>query len=157
METFFRYLICVLLLWLGPFCLAQAVTIRVINADGGRPLQKQKVSVTLLYDKGEKRPAKYDATLALETNTSGEAQIKLPEPAPAHLAVSLPIDWGRWHCAGACGVLAVTQDVIGKGIVESAADHKKSGASIEAIPGEILFIVRPLSFFERLLYPLVKG
>jgi hypothetical protein len=160
METFFRYLVCVLVLWFGPFCFVcrgEAVTIRVINSDGGRPLQKQQVSVSLLYDKGEKTPAKYDANLNLETDVNGEVHFVLPEPAPAHLAVRILIDWGHWDCGGACGVLAASQDVIDRGIVESAADRKKPAASRKAIPGEILFVARPLSLLERLLYPLLKG
>ena len=152
----FQCLACFLvLLWVGNLCLAQAVTVRVVNADNSRPLQKQQVSVTLLYSKGERTPAKYDATLSLETDVNGEAEFRLPEPPPAHLAAQVRIDWGRWHCG--CGVLGVTQDVIQKGIVESAADRKKSPAPTEAIPGEILFVVRPLSFFERIMYPLLKG
>jgi len=34
--------------------------------------------------------------------------------------------------------------------------EKKFAARYKAAPGEILFIFRPLSFFERLLYPLMK-
>jgi hypothetical protein len=45
MKTFFWYLVCGPLLWLGPFCLAQAVTIRVVDPDGWRLLQKQRMSV----------------------------------------------------------------------------------------------------------------
>ena len=153
-SVYVRYLVCFVLLWVGSSCLAQAVTIRVIATDG-RPLQKQQVSVTLFYDKGEKHPAKYDAIVSLETNFNGEAQFTLPEPAPAHLAAQVRIDWGRWNCG--CSVLAATQDLIQKGIVESSAVPKKAAAPVKAVPGEILFVVRPLSFFERLLYPFVKG
>jgi hypothetical protein len=153
--SYIRYLVCFLVLWVAPACLAQAVTIRVINAADGHPLQKQQISVTFFYDKGEKRPAKYEATLSLETNVNGEAQFTFPEPAPAHLAAQVRIDWGRWKCG--CGVLAATEDLIQKGIVESAATPKKSPVPVKAVPGEILFVARPLSFFERLLYPFVKG
>jgi hypothetical protein len=153
-PTFFRYLVCLLLPWFGPFCLAQPLTIRVINANNGHPLQKQQVSVSLLYGKGEKPPAKYDASLRLETDVNGEAHFTLPEPAPVHLSAQVRLDWGHWRCG--CGVLAVTEDVIQKGIVESA-DPGKSPPPITARPGEILFVARPLSFLERLLYPFVKG
>lgn len=87
-----RYLVCPLLLWFGYSCAGQAVTIRVVDAAHGHPLQKQRVSVTLFYDKGERRPAKYDATLGIETDASGEAHFKLPEPAPAHFAAVVHVD-----------------------------------------------------------------
>jgi hypothetical protein len=151
----FRQLACFLLLCGGPLCLAQAVTIQVINGDNGRPLQKQIVSVTILYGKGESAPAKYDATLDIETDVNGAAQFRLPEPAPAQFAAQVRMDWARWHCG--CGVLAVTQVVIQKGIVESAADRKKSAVPMNPVPGQILFVARPLSLFERLLSPLLKG
>ena len=153
----FRYLALVLLLWLGPTCLAGEVTVRIINAGDGRPLQNQPVSVSLLYEKGEATPTKYDANLALQTDASGEARFVLPQPSPAHLAVRVGIDSGRWHCG--CNVLAVTQDVMQKGILTStasASESKRSPDLAKAVPGEIRFIVRPLSFFERLLAPLLR-
>ena len=52
----FRYLALVLLLSLGPACLAGELTIRVINANDGRPLKNQPVSISLLYEKGETTP-----------------------------------------------------------------------------------------------------
>ena len=149
-----RYLACFVLLLAGPLSSAQTVRIRVINGENGKPLQKQQVSASLIYRKGENAPEKYDAILNLETDSNGEAQFSLPEPAPAHLSAQLKIDWGRWHCG--CRVLAVTQDVIQRGIVESAAVREGSSASIKADPGEILLVTRPMSFFERLLYPLLK-
>lgn len=140
MKMLVRCLVCGLVLAFAPFCMAQVVTVRIVNASDGHPLEKQKVSV---------------GSLSLETDANGKAQFNLPEPAPAHLMVLVTVDWGRWHCR--CGTLAATKDVIQTGIVESAADSKKSAAFEKATPGEILFVVRPLSFFERLFYPLLKG
>jgi hypothetical protein len=155
-TAYFRYLACFLLLWVAPLCLAQPVTIRVINAVDGRPLQKQEVSVSLLYEKGERTPARYDTTLNLETDVNGEAHFRLPDPAPAHLSAQVHLTSGHWRCR--CGILAVTQHLIQKGAVEPPGGvSKKSGVSVKAAPGEIVFVARPLSFFERLLYPFVKG
>jgi hypothetical protein len=131
--------------------MAQMITIRIISAHKGGPLPKQRVLVTLLYEKGERPPPNHNATLTLETDPNGNAHFTLPEPSPAHLAARVVIDWGHWNCA--CGVLAATQDVIQKGIVESAVHS----FAAEQTPGEILFVVRPLSLWERILYPLVKG
>ena len=83
----------------------------------GVPLQKQKFSVSLLYDKGEQTPPKYDATLNFETNASGEVQFTLPVPAPLHLSAQVHLAAEHWRCG--CMVLGMTQDLIQKGLVDS--------------------------------------
>lgn len=157
MRTFLRCLACIPLLWLGPACLAQAVTIRVINGNNGQPLQKQKVFVTLLYDDGGKPPAKYDANLALETDKNGEAGFSLPLPPPAHLSAQVHVDSARWRCG--CGALVATSDLIQKGILGPVppTESRNSSVPIKAAPGQILLVARPLSLWERLMYPFVKG
>jgi len=154
----FRYVVLISLLWLGPSSFAQTVIVRVINGSNERALRKQEVSVSLYYDKGEPTPAKYDAHLTLQTDEKGEVRFLLPEPAPRDLDVRVAIDWGRWHCG--CSLRLSTKDVLQKGIVDSAAespsDLKRSPALLKSTPGEIRFVVLPLSFFERLLYPLLK-
>ena len=65
------------------------------------------------------------------------------------------VDWSHWKCG--CGVLGDTDDLVRKGIVGPVpTDSKKSAALFKPAPGEILFVARPLSFFERLLYPIMK-
>ena len=154
---FFRGLGCILLALVAPFCLAQVVTVRVINAIDGRPLQKQQISVSLLYEKGEKTPAKYDANLTLETDANGETHFTLPEPVPPHISAQVRLTSEHWRCG--CGVLAATGDVLLKGIVGPlpGGESKRAATFLKPTPGEILFAARPLSFFERLLYPFVKG
>ena len=50
----------VFLIWLlvllsaSPRCVGQKIKIRIINGSNGRPLSKQQVSVSLLYEKTEK-------------------------------------------------------------------------------------------------------
>ena len=158
MAKLLRGLVCALSLCLGPFCLAQEVKVRVVNGANRRPLQKQAVSVSFLYDKkyDKEIPAKYDAVLNLQTDANGEAHFKLPDPPPVHFSAQVRVDWSRWKCG--CGILGSTDDLVRKGIVGPVAttDSKKSDALLKATPGEILFLVRPLSFLERLLYPLMK-
>ena len=152
----FRGSVCVLLLLVGPLCFAQVVTIRVINTADGRPLQRQQVTVSLLYDKGEKTPPKYDANLSLESDANGEAHFTLPEPAPSRLSARVRLTSVHWRCG--CEVLATMADVIQKGIVgPQPAGSKKSVTPVMVSPGEIIFLASPLSFFERALYPFVKG
>ena len=133
---------------------AQTVTVRVINSNNRRPLQKQPITFQLLYDKPETVPVGVDRLMRRETDTKGEAQFTVPEPAPEHLAVQIKLTSEHWHCAA--GVLVSTKDVIQKGIVESAATSGRSARPLEAKPGEIVFVARPLSLLERLLYPLEK-
>src|SRR5262245_26315462 len=118
MVTGHRYLaVCLLLLCLAPVCLAQEMKVRVINAANGRPLPKQAVSVSLLYDKtyDKEIPAKYDAVLNLQTDANGEAYFELPQPPPTHFAAQVRVDWSHWKCG--CAILGSTDDLVQTGIV----------------------------------------
>lgn len=152
-----RNLSYVLVLLVSPSCFAQEVVVRVVNATNGQPLGMQHVSVSLLYEKGEETPARYEAILNSETDAKGDAHFTLPEPAPRHISALVRLTSEHWICG--CGVVASTEDVIQKGIVGvlPTGESKKSTAALKAAPGEILIVARPLSFFERLLYPFVKG
>lgn len=156
-ERHLRVITLFLLLWISPSCFGQVNRVRIINGKNGHPLPKQQVTVTLFYEKGDQKPAKYDAVLSLETDINGEAQFRLPVPPPVHFAATVSsVDWSRWKCA--CGILGSTDDLVRKGIVGpvATAESKKSAALFTAVPGEVLFVFRPLTFFERLFYPLLK-
>ncbi len=152
-KQYSRCLIWFLALFLSPFCSAQIIRIRVVNSNNGPPLSKQSVSVNLLYDKGQKAPAKYETFLSLETDAKGEAQFGLPEPAPAYIWVQVRLTSEYWHCG--CMALATTQDVIQKGMSDSESTTSIKNARAE--PRIILFLARPFTLLERLLYPLMKG
>jgi hypothetical protein len=128
----------------------------VVNSNNGQPIAKQSVSVNLLYDKGEKAPATYEANLRLESDANGEARFLLPDPVPVHLVAQVRLTSEHWHCG--CLALVATQDLIQKGIVQaSGPESTGSATNAKAEPGVILFLARPFTFLERLLYPLVKG
>jgi hypothetical protein len=154
-QLFFRYLVIVVIVALFSLgsCFAQVVAVRVVNASNGQPLQGRQVSVSLLYEKGEPVPQKYDANLNLLTDANGEVHFTLPSPAPTHISVQARLP-ESWRCA--CGILAPTEELIRSGIVAPGATAGKSSIPAKAVPGEILFSGRPLSFWERLLYPFVK-
>jgi len=134
------------------FSFAQAVKVRVVNGNNGDPLPKQAVSVQFLYEK----PPKASPPLRIDTDANGEAQFRIPEPPPERLDVRLALTSGHWHCG--CLVMAGTEDVISKGFVDAAPPNKAKASTAPANtePGQIVFIVRPFTFFEKLLYPLVK-
>jgi hypothetical protein len=148
----FRHIIWIIVAGFAPLCLGQTIRIRVVDDKTGHPLQKQPISISLLYDKSEKTPAKYDAALNLKTDERGESQFSLPEPAPAHLAAAVHLTSEHWFCG--CIVLTTTQELIQKGI--EGPRYGESVNPIKVEPKEILFLPRPFTFFERLLYPFVK-
>jgi hypothetical protein len=143
-----------LVLSLGPTAFGQTIRLRVVNSQNGKPLANQQVSLSLLYQEGEPAPAKHVAALTGKTDTNGEARFDLPQPPPGHIAAEVPQVENHWHCA--CMLLLATQDVIEKGILELQPGDKSRTSGLAARPGIILLAARPLTFIERLLYPLEK-
>jgi hypothetical protein len=152
----FWSLTCFLLLCVTPLCYGQEIRVRIINGKNGHPLPKQQVSVVLLYEGSETKPAKYDAVQHLDTDANGVAQFFLPEPGPAHLSIGVRLTSEHWHCGCDVAALVVTKELIQKGIVKGRG-LSSPGKPVTAALGEIVFVARPFTFFETLLYPLVKG
>lgn len=156
MPSFLRLFL--ILLSLGPACAAQELTVRVINVTNGRPLPGQAVTVSYLYNKNYDKsiPPNHAAALNLVTDLNGQAHFRLPELPPAHFSAQVRGDWSHWHCG--CVVLGSTDELIAKGMMGRPAPASHSGefADLRPAPGEILFLARPMSFFERLLYPVLK-
>ncbi len=152
----YRFLIWMVLIWPRSSCLAQPATIRVIDVHNGRPLQKEKVSVAFLYEKGQRPPGEHQPNINGETDANGEMQIQIPEPEPAHVSVMVHVTSEYLVCG--CWVLGDIKDLIQKGIVgpPPSAKLEKSDAAVKAVPGEVLVLARPMGFFERLFYPIMK-
>lgn len=138
-----------IMLLLSPFCLAQTVKVRVLNGNNGHPLPNQRVSVQFFYD----NPAEVTPPLRLATNSSGEAQFNLPSPAPQHMDVRISLTSDHWKCS--CWVMNATDVVLHKGILTTLPKQKVSPPAF-AEPATITFLPVPMSFIEKLLYPLVK-
>ena len=129
-------------------CFAQSIKVRVINGWDGRPLPKQGVSVQFFYEK----PPKVTPPQRLTTNANGEAQFSLPQWLPEHIDVQVALTSQYWHCA--CGVMADTEEVLTKGILQ---ERRSSVPNAPLAPanrelGQIVFIARPFTFFERVLH-----
>lgn len=148
-----RSLVWLPLLCVSSCCFGQVITIRIINGKNGHPLSKQPATISLLYAKGEKAPVTGDFIMRSETDVNGGARFTLPDPPPAHLSVDARLTSEYWYCG--CGLLVVTKELIQKGIVEGAA-FSSANSPVTAEPGEVVFVVRPFTFIERLLYPLLK-
>ena len=147
------------ILLLGNFCLAQPITVRLIDSKNGQGLAKQAVTVQFLYD----NPATAPSTVNIESNSNGEAQISLPEATPPHLAIKVSLTSEHWYCN--CWVMTETAKVLQTGIVQTApagmmhtatASSANSSDVAKPKPGEVVFFARPFNLFERLLYPLAK-
>jgi hypothetical protein len=154
-KQYFRCMTWFLLLWVSPSCFGQAIRVRIVNGENGHLLSKQQITVSLLYDGSEKQPVKYDAVVRHDTDANGAAQFDLPEPPPAHLSVGARLTSDYWHCGCAAPAIVVTKELMLKGIVEGM-ELRSPTTLVKAEPGEILFVARPFTFFERLLYPLLK-
>lgn len=143
-------------LLLAPACLGQMIRVRIVNAANGHPLQKLQVSISLLYGSGEVAPSDSSRLMHSETDAKGEARFELPKPLPTHLSAQVRLSSEHWRCA--CGALLSTQEVLQKGFAGAQAGEGSKRVSIPttAEPGEILFVARPLTFVERLLYRLEK-
>ena len=131
---------CALSVLTASVCSAQDITVRVINGADSRPLIRVAVMVSVPFKGFSERR---------ETDASGEAQFKLPEPAPSRIRVDAVLPAEHWDCG--CIANATPANVIQNGIVAPPGRKPLTTAtSLKPTPGQILFAVRPLSFFERL-------
>lgn len=151
-----RFSVWIFLLLLSSSCFGQTIRVHVVNAENRSPLKGQQVLLSLPYEKNEKAPAKFDNPLKAETDVNGIAEFALQVPPPAHLSIQVHLTSVYWQCG--CMEFVVTQDFLRKGIVGISPDHESetSATPLKAEPGEIIFLARPLTSFERLLHPLVK-
>ncbi|HTY64134.1 MAG TPA: hypothetical protein VMG30_17930 [Acidobacteriota bacterium] len=135
---------------------AQAITVRVVDVTNGHLLTNYQASISPLYTEQNESSTKPSQELGIQSDKNGIIQISLPEPIPQRLFIKLNLKAGHWQCGSV--KFADTQEAIQKGIVGLSPGPKpsKTHVVVKAMPGEIVFLARPMTFFERLLYPLVK-
>jgi len=115
-RSFGHFVTATFALGFSPLCFGQtAIRTRLVDVKTRHPIPLQPITVSLLYGENEKSPAKYDAHFTSPERPRGEAQITLPEPAPAHVAVQVDLKLRHWFCD--CRFLVATEDLIEKGIV----------------------------------------
>lgn len=150
------WLVLVLLPWMGSVCFGQTVRVRVLDCTDGHPLPQQQVSLSLLHEKGEQAPPQRESNLRLETDANGLTLFSLPKPAPPRFEVDVHLTSKQWSCG--CFALLNTEDVIRNGFVEAKACRGESRSKVlpKAEPGEILFLVLPPTWWQKLLWPLTK-
>lgn len=149
------FLPCALLLALASGCLAQTITVRVVNADNGHPLRGQQVSIQSLYARMESAGPKHNPSPRFKTDSNGEVRYLLPTPAPEHLSIIVTLTSKQWRCA--CWMMVTTENMIRQGVVGPVpAKSKSAAARFKPLPGQLLIAARPPTLFERLFYPFVK-
>jgi hypothetical protein len=123
----------------------QILRVHIVNTKDGKPLKNETVTVSFLYEGEQPAPP-----LQLQTDQNGEAVFNLPEPAPMDLDIRVKLKSEYWHCG--CMALVVPKDIIQKGFTTAT----EASGGLKPGPGEILFVARPYSLWERILAPLVK-
>jgi hypothetical protein len=132
-------------------CSAQELTVRVLNAKNRQPLPKQTVTVQYLNEK----PPGASAPVTLKTDDHGEARFSVPSPLPATVNVMVSLTSEHWNCG--CWVMAETAKVLHDGVAGPLPSvNTKNVESFRPEPAEVVILASPFTFWQRLLYPLVK-
>jgi len=141
-------------------CFGQTVKIRIVNATNESPAKSHTVSISGISGNGdteaeEKRKLLTKPTtpdLRLVTDANGEVQFELPKPAPAYFFVRPELSAPVWDCT--CLLRVSTEELMQKGLVTRNA-YAGGNPSIQSKPGEILFRLKPLPLWARVLWPLL--
>jgi hypothetical protein len=132
-----------------PVVFGETFKVRVLNATDSKGIAKQQISISYIYEKGQGQAS--GGVVASQTNAQGEAEFTIPNPLPSRVSIHVKADDRHWRCA--CLALVATNDLLQTGFLGPAGAQNKA----KARPREAIFTLIPLSFWERLLYPLVKG
>lgn len=144
---------------IGPADEPVTVTVRFIDARNGKPYTYDKAIVTIfLYradpGKGFRSDAEARAndlgTVRQFPDGNGEVRFALPNPMPGIIEIPAVLT--------GCGPGKFdAKEVVERGVVgknECRTKFAKMNVKFEAKPGEILYFVAPLSFWER--HPLIR-
>lgn len=134
------------------------ISVRFVDARSGKPytLYKGPWQVHLFKaDPAGKSPTRAYmesndmGTIRVFSGANGEASFPLPSPMPAVIWFESPL--------GCSHQSFDVREVVGKGVVgknECKTEFAKTNLRLEAKPGEIIYFVAPLSFWER--HPLIR-
>ena len=96
------------------------------------------------------------ADLHLTTDANGEAVFSLPKSVPDHFYVRAILNGSRWDCA--CAPRVSTEKLLQEGLTFiSPWAERKHQQPARPRAGEIIFGLRPLPLWVRVLWPLMKG
>jgi hypothetical protein len=140
---------------LGGACFGQTVTVRIVNAEDGKPVAAHKILISGINGKSytpdqarQNLTVKHgsaDATLV--TDAQGRVQFDLPADPPPSFYVRAVLRPPVWDCS--CVVTVHTEELLRKGLWFGSRDD----ASSELRPGEIIFRIRPNPLWVRVFWP----
>jgi len=146
-------------------CFGQTVIIRIVNVTNKGPVRDRHVYISgitgkTLSETDERRELltkPFSPELRLVTDANGQAQFELPKPAPDHFYVRAVLSDSHWDCT--CLARVSTEEMIQRGhmVTSPYAARNPATTSIQPKPGEILFGLRPLPLWMRILWPMLKG
>src|ERR1700692_3105551 len=142
-----------LALWMllfGSLCFGQVahpIIVRVLNGKDSTPIAGQIVIMHLRV--GKASGDEHDIIVHYQTDSHGEVQI-LSELAPENLDVMVSLQGNNLHCPR--HVLVKTSTVIREGLMVASHGRGLNSSTIQAAPGEIVFVARPLSALEKVVY-----
>src|ERR1039457_6021706 len=88
---------------LATACVAQEVTVRVVNVTNDQPLPNESVVVQFLS------PQASSSSRRLTTDAKGEAHFNIPDSQIEHIDVRVVLKSGRWDCN--CSIVTDTKTV----------------------------------------------
>lgn len=149
-RTLLRPLNCLallLVLCLGPLCFSESVVVQVLNSRDGTPIPDQFVTMQL-----RNASAKTVMALNSRTDSNGKAHFLLPQTQPETLNVEVQLSAPALHCT--CQTLVNTESVIREGliVVSRRIRNSKLSAPVQPAPGHIVFLARPSSLLEKVLF-----
>ena len=126
----------------------EVITVRVLHYRTGRPLRGRRVWLTPEDAKGTMHD---DARMQGDTRNDGTVDFRLNEPLPVKIDLVDP------HSIPCSPEYVSVDSILRNGVVgdisESEFCNPRVASRPEPHPGEFVFYVRPLSFWQRLTNP----
>ena len=134
----------------------QQIAVRAVSVTNGLPVSGLRVVVSLADQETLARDGP-PRVVELKTNDQGQAITTLPEPLPQEVFVRVEVPERKWIC-GCFGSGSVGR-LLKEGFVSPrpGGTSRKAGGVTMARPGEMIFLMRPPTFWERVFYPILKG
>jgi hypothetical protein len=127
---------------------AQSITFRLLSGPGAKPIPHKIVSINFYSRMPQGHdPAAHTSALTLKTDAKGEVHFSLPDPAPVYVVASANLRPSEWGCA--CSAMSTTADVLRRG-----SGNWTGPPGSHPNPGEIVIWAIPLTFWERVFYPI---
>jgi hypothetical protein len=140
-----------MVLSLGPFCFGEMphpLVVRVLNGRDGQRLAGQLVTLHLSF--GKASGVEHNLVLVYQTDSNGEVRVPMPEITPENLDVAVTLKANDLHCPR--HVFTRIETVMREGLMVASHSRTRNPSTMQAAPGEIVFVARPPGILEKMLY-----